>query len=103
MYMIIGLISLAIGLILTFFAARFESKSVNEFIAESGDKANDKYLEIQQLLKNYRAARTVAQRQQIRDSQSAFWKYRTKKRVLATIALFLIFIFCIILALTISL
>jgi hypothetical protein len=103
MWMIIGLILFAIGLILAFIAARFESKSINAFIAESGDKATDKYPEILQFLRNYRGARSEAQRQQIRYSQPAFWEYRTKKIVLASIALFFIFLFCVILALTISL
>ena len=103
MWMIIGLILFAAGLILAFIAAHFESKSINAFIAESGDKAADKYQEIRQFLRNYRGARSEAERQQIRDSQSAFWEYRTKKIVLASIAMFLIFLFCVDLALIISL
>jgi len=101
--MIISLILLAIGLILTFIATHFESKSINVFIAESSDQAADKDQKIRQCLRNYRAVKTKTECQQIRDSQSIYWDYRTKKLILAGIGLVFIFAFCIILAFIISL
>ena len=103
MWIVVGLMALVAGVSLMAIAAHLEGKALRAFIAESGDRVEDKYPEVQQFWKNYRAAKTENARQEVRDSQSAFWHYRSKKVILATSGLVLILIFCVILSLIIAL